>query len=92
MLRPRIITVPSWLPSGTVNMVLLSAALPEDDDPCHEEGATGYPDELIASPPEPVSGVMTVVKKSSDEMAPPVRPETVKFPWPSWRSWASEAG
>ena len=73
-------------------MALLIAALPEDDAPCHEEGETGYPDELIASPPEPVAGVMTVVKKSSDEMAPLLESETVKFPWPSWRSCASEAG
>ena len=56
MLRPRIVSVPSWLPSGTVNMVLLSAVLPEDDAPCHEEGATGYPDESIVSPPESCFG------------------------------------
>ena len=93
MLRSRIVSVPRWPPSGTVNMVLLPAALPEDDAPCQEEGETGYPDESIANPSEPVSGVMTVVKKSPDEMgAAGQAGNGVKFPCPSWRTLRIRGG
>ena len=92
MLRSRIVSVPRWPPSGTVNMVLLPAALRKTTRPARRKGRPGIRTSRLPSigacfgrndGGEKIAGRMGAAGQAGNG---------VKFPCPSWRTLRIRGG